>query len=235
MDRNTPEAKRPEQGQGLVRSCFREAKRQQIISGARRVFLKDGFEGASIDDIVRAARVSKGTVYAYFPSKQSLFEALIAEDKRKQAEVVFSLDLSDGDAARVLRQMGKFLLESLLQPESLALLRIVIGAASRFPELGKAFFDAGPGFGRARLGAYFECLTAQGILEVAEPQLAASQFIDLCRTGTHLRLLLGDEMSPAEEEINRNIESAVRVFLSAYGPPRKGRHTHTRLLSGEAE
>ncbi len=195
------------------------AKRQQIMEGARRIFLSDGFDGASIGDIVRAAGVSKGTVYAYFPSKEKLFEALVIEDRRKQAEVLFTLDENSRDVARVLRRLGQTFLDMLLQPDSLAFLRIVVGAAAKFPEIGKAYFDAGPCYGTNRLGAYLERMTAQGALSVDDPQLAARQFLDLCKTGLHLRMLLGDCDKPTEEEIGRNLDGAVRVFLAAYGPP----------------
>jgi AcrR family transcriptional regulator len=198
--------------------CFDTAKRQQIMDGARRVFLQDGFDGASIGDIVRAAGVSKGTLYAYFPSKDTLFEALVTEDRRKQAEVLFTLDENDRDVARVLRRLGQTFLDMLLSPASLDFLRVVIGAAAKFPGIGKAYFDAGPCFGTTRLGNYLERVASQGLLRVDDPQLAARQFLDLCKTGIHLRLLLGDREPPAPEEIERNLTNAVKVFLAAYGP-----------------
>lgn len=198
-------------------AAFDTAKRQQIKEGARRVFLDDGFDGASIGDIVRAAGVSKGTLYAYFPSKEKLFEALVIEDRRKQAEVLFILDENDHDVARVLRRLGVFFLDMLTEPESLAFLRIVVGASAKFPEIGKTFFTAGPCYGTSRLGAYFERLTSQGILSVADPQHAARQFLDLCKSGIHLRMMLGDTQKPSREEMDRNIDSAIEVFLAAYG------------------
>jgi AcrR family transcriptional regulator len=193
------------------------AKRQQILEGARRVFLREGFDGASIGDIVRAAGVSKGTVYAYFPGKEKLFEALVIEDRRKQAEVLFTLDEGDRDVARVLTKLGETFLKMLVSEESLAFLRMVVGASAKFPEIGRAYFDAGPCYGSARLGAYFEKLTSQGLLKVDVPQHAAKQFLDLCKTGIHLRLILGDGKQPEPAEIAANIDSAVRVFLAAYG------------------
>ncbi len=196
------------------------AKRQQILEGARRVFLHDGFDGASIGDIVRAAGVSKGTVYAYFPSKEKLFEALMVEDRRKQAEALFTIDENDRDVEAVLRRLGESFVQMLYAPASLELLRIVIGAAGKFPSIGKAFFDAGPCNGTSRLGRYLERMTEQGVLRVDEPQLAARQFLDLCKTGIHLRLLLGDREPPKREEIERNLDSAVRVFMAAYGRAR---------------
>jgi AcrR family transcriptional regulator len=195
------------------------AKRQQIMEGARRVFLQDGFDGASIGDIVRAAGVSKGTLYAYFPGKEKLFEALIIQDRQKQAEYLFPLDESDKDVTRVLRRLGKAFLIMLLTPENLDILRIVIAASTKFPEIGKAFFEAGPCQGTKRLGSYFRRLTEQGVLAAEDPELAARQFLDLCKSGVHLRMLLGLRSPPEPEEIERNVESALKVFLAAYGRP----------------
>jgi AcrR family transcriptional regulator len=204
-----------------VAPCFDSAKRQQIMEGARRVFLEDGFDGASIGDIVRAAGVSKGTLYAYFPSKEKLFEALVIEDKRKQAEVLFTLEEDDRDVARVLRRLGTTFLGMVIQPKALAFLRIVIGASAKFPEIGKAFFEAGPCYGTTRLGAYLARLSAQGILSVDDAPLAARQFLDMCKTGIHLRMMLGNTQTPSGEEMDRNVDGAVRVFLAAYGPSRE--------------
>src|SRR6186713_2194737 len=73
------------------------AKRQQLMEGARRAFLEHGFDGASVGDIVRSAGISKGTLYAYYPSKEKLFEALVFEDRRKQAEAICTIDETDED------------------------------------------------------------------------------------------------------------------------------------------
>ena len=201
---------------GCASTCD-TAKRQQIMEGARRVFLHDGFDGASIGDIVRVAGVSKGTLYAYFPSKEKLFEALIVEDRRKQAEALFTLDENDQDVARVLRRLGKTFLDMLLSPDNLDFLRIVVGASTKFPQVGKVFYEAGPCNGTSRLASYFRRLTEQGILSVEDPQLAARQFLDLCKTGIHLRMMLGDRTAPASDEIEHNLDGAIKVFLAAYG------------------
>jgi len=202
---------------GCASTCY-TTKRQQIMDGARRVFLHDGFDGASIGDIVRAAGVSKGTLYAYFHSKEKLFEALIIEDRRKQAEAVFTLEENDQDVVQALRRLGKTFLDMLLSPANLDFLRIVVGASTKFPQLGKVFYEAGPCHGTNRLACYLGRLTEQGLLSVDDPQLAARQFLDMCKTGIHLRMMLGDRTAPASEEIERNLDSAIKVFLAAYGP-----------------
>src|SRR5262245_2027457 len=83
------------------------AKRRQIIEGTRQVFRAQGFDGASMGEIARAAGVSKGTLYVYFDSKESLFEALVTVDRREAAEQLFQFDLDDPDIRGVLERLGR--------------------------------------------------------------------------------------------------------------------------------
>ena len=120
------------------------SKRRQILDGARRVFLAEGFDGASMGEIARAAGVSKGTLYVYFDSKEKLFEALTIEEKKTLAEVLFQLDGEDPDVAAVLRRLGESYLKLMAEPEHVSSVRMVIGASEKFPRFGQMFFEAGP-------------------------------------------------------------------------------------------
>src|SRR6516225_11126605 len=82
------------------------AKRRQIIEGARAVFLAQGFDAASMGEIARAARVSKGTLYVYFKDKDELFKAIAAKECLCHAEGVFDLDITNPDVAAELTRMG---------------------------------------------------------------------------------------------------------------------------------
>ena len=158
---------------------FDSAKRQQILDGARRCFLAHGFDGASMNDIVKAASVSKGTVYAYFPSKEKLFEALVYHDRRQQAEQAVH-DLDDlRPMAEVLTELGLRMVERMTSDESIAQVRMVAAASAKFPEIGRAFFQAGPVFAIARIKTYFETKIAQGQMRPVDAEMAAVQFIDV--------------------------------------------------------
>src|SRR3954468_6972612 len=82
------------------------ATRRQIMDGARAVFMDQGFDAASMGEIARKAGVSKGTLYVYFDSKEVLFEAIVEEQCRAQAEQVFALDSNDHDVEGVLTRLG---------------------------------------------------------------------------------------------------------------------------------
>jgi AcrR family transcriptional regulator len=205
-----------------VTPIFDTAKRQQLMGGARRVFLEHGFNGASVGDIVRAAGVSKGTLYAYFPSKEKLFESMIFEDRRKQAEAICEFDEADENVARVLTKLGTSLMEAMSTPETIAFVRTVIGAVSKFPEVGRVFYEAGPGYGVARLAAYLRRMTDKGLLHISNAECAAQQFLDLCRGGCYAQLMFGYAEGPSPEVIASNVESAVSVFMKVYGTGEMG-------------
>ena len=193
-------------------------KRRQILDGARKVFLAQGFDGASMGEIAKVAGVSKGTLYVYFDSKESLFTALTTEEKRGLAEVLFKLDPDDPDVRGVMRALGLSYLRRMGKPEHISSIRMVMGAAEKFPHLGQAFYEAGPCQGLARLSGYFDSQVAAGRLSMEDSGVAAQHFLDLCVSGMLRRLLFSVGGPPTEAEIERNVENALRVFFAAYGP-----------------
>jgi AcrR family transcriptional regulator len=193
------------------------AKRRQIMDGAWAVFMAAGFDGASMNDVARVAGVSKGTLYVYFDSKEKLFEALIREERRRQAERLAVFTPDEGDVRAVLRDFGCRLMEMMVRPEHLAHVRTVVAAAGKFPQLGKAFFEAGPCFGAGCLSTYLRRKSEQGVLEIKDFELAAWQFLELIQAGRFKALMfrMRDDIAPAE--IVAGVEAGVDVFLKAYG------------------
>ena len=192
------------------------AKQRQIMDGARTVFLNAGFDGASMNDIARAAGVSKGTLYAYFTSKDELFEAIIRAEKAQYAErlCVFK---REGDVRDMLTDFGVRLIRRMSDPGTLALGRVVIAAAEKFPHVGRAFYEAGPLYGATRLAAELSALEAAGALKIPDPERAAWQFVDLCQSYVYKRLLFGVVDAISREDIEASVEAGVDVFLKAYG------------------
>ena len=192
------------------------AKLQQIFAGAREAFLRQGFDGASMNDVARAAGVSKGTLYVYFDSKERLFEALIRHDRRRQAEQLCQFDPRDHNVATVLERFACELVETMLQPAQVAHVRMVIGAVAKFPQIGRAFHEAGPEFAAARLSSYLCAQASGGLLKIADCKLAAQQFLDLCISGLFKQVLFAVTDTPAPAAIKANVEAAVALFLKAH-------------------
>jgi AcrR family transcriptional regulator len=196
------------------------AKRAQIVEGARRMFLAQGFDAASMGAIAREAGVSKGTLYVYFKSKEELFEAIVEDQCRAQAEEIFSLD-REAAIASELQRVGEDLTRFLCRPDGVPSLRTIIAIADRMPEVGAQFYASGPARGIARLQRYLEDKVAAGLLEPHDCEVAAAQFIDACVSTTFKPMLFNAAGPPPEARIGHVVAMAVKAFLATYQTPRQ--------------
>lgn len=196
------------------------AKRRQIIEGAREIFMSAGFDAASMNDIARAAGVSKGTLYAYFDSKEALFEALIREERAHQPERNLMFPADEPDPAKALAIYGQSLVEKITRTDKLEQARIVAFAAARFPRLGRAFYEAGPLYGAVKLKQRLDAFVAAGTLQIDDTAVAARQFIDLCLGDILKRLLFRVVETVEQDEIDVLVGQAVAMFMKVYGAPK---------------
>ncbi|MBN9670864.1 TetR/AcrR family transcriptional regulator [Roseibium aggregatum] len=193
------------------------AKRRQILDGARTVFRAKGFDGASMEVIAKEAGVSKGTLYVYFNSKEALFEALIQEERLGQPERMQEILISQSDIETDLKRIGRNYVMKMVRPEKISTLRMVIGAAEKFPQFGELVYESGPCRGRRELGAFIQERVTKGDLRPCDTELAAGQFFDLCVSGLLRRSLLNAGPQPNSGEVDQNVNEAVKIFLAAYG------------------
>ncbi|MBR9652414.1 TetR/AcrR family transcriptional regulator [Thalassovita aquimarina] len=192
-------------------------KFEQVLQGARQVFMTDGYEGASVDDIAKAAGVSKATLYSYFPDKRLLFmEVARSECDRQAYETAEPTDFN-APPRDILRLLGRKTLEIITSEFSQRIFRICVGESERFPELGREFYQTGPLEGRRRLSEYLRRSCARGELQIEDFDLAADQFIELCRVDIFPRVILGVDTEFSQAEIDRVVDGAVDMFMARYG------------------
>lgn len=191
-------------------------KFDQVVEGARQVFMADGFEGASVDDIARAAAVSKATLYSYFPDKALLFcEVAGSECRRLADETMQSVNLS-GPIREVLFVAANRVMRFLLSDFSLSMFRICVAERDRFPDIARAFYESGPEMGRRRLEQVLILAVARGELKIDNISLAAEQFSDLAKSRLWLRAMLGVQSEFSDAEIETVVAAAVETFLARY-------------------
>jgi AcrR family transcriptional regulator len=197
-------------------------KRRAILEAATEVFLRNGYAGTSMDQVAALAGVSKQTVYKQFADKERLFAEIVTGTVNEAGDRVSGevLQLQDtGDLEADLRDLARRQLALVMQPRILQLRRLVIGEASRFPELGRTFYERGPARTIAALAEAFERLAARGLLKVDDPLLVAAQFNWLVMSiPLNQAMLLGDDAPADGAHLDRYADAGVRVFLAAYGP-----------------
>jgi TetR/AcrR family transcriptional regulator, mexJK operon transcriptional repressor len=210
----------PAQVLGETRSA---RKRGAILDAAATLFLRNGYRGTSMDEIAALAAVSKQTVYKHFADKESLFSEIVVATVSEISDPVHAevLALEDsGDVEADLRDLARELLRMVMQPRILQLRRLVIGEAGRFPELGRAFYEQGPGRTIAALATAFEQLAERGVLQLEDPRIAAAHFNWLVMSiPLNRAMFLGEDQPPARAELDRYADAGVRAFLSAYAQP----------------
>ena len=208
----------PGEFMNTIASKVRKGRKfDQVLEGARTVFMADGFEGASVDEIARVAAVSKATLYSYFPDKRLLFmEVADAECGRQSQEALDSIDM-DAAPRDVLTQAAHHFLRFITSTFGLQVFRICVAESDRFPEIGQSFFNSGPAVMRSEMAEYFKGAEARGELKIDDYELAADQFGELCKTDIWPRLIFGVSKTVSETEIARVVDGAVDMFMARYG------------------
>lgn len=198
-------------------------KREQILDGAHRIFMRQGFDASSMNDITREAGVSKGTLYVYFKNKEDLFAAIIQRQKSRVFEKLREIVKAGGPIADVLHDFGVTFTTHLLSDTAIRGQRIVIGVIDRMPELADSFFKTGPNNGPMMLANHLQKQTELGKLKpIEDTVLASKQFGELCMAGLYRPRLFGEMREPpSAERIEKNVASAVRIFLNTYGVDRR--------------
>lgn len=200
-----------------------ERGRQAIIRAATEVFLRHGYLGATTDEIAARASVSKQTVYKHFAGKQQLFAEIIMDATSHVVDALstaVATTLQDAqDVRTALRDLADGFLRGLLQPDVVRLRLLVIAEADRFPEVGRAWFDRGFDRTLVIVGEAMRGLADRGLLHnLSDPTLAAYQFAGLVMYQPMNQVMVaGTDALPPADKLRRIADSAVEMFLAAYG------------------
>jgi AcrR family transcriptional regulator len=223
MEQQSPAPKLPHTSPDASPELAR-TKRQTIADAALQVFLRQGFAGASVDEIAAEARVSKPTIYAHFGSKEELFRRIIAAivaDAQSALTAFTPAPALDGrDVIRELSEYAEIWTRSILQPNLLALRRLVIGESARFPDVALAYYQGGPAHVEARFAARLGQLAQAGYLAMADPLVAAQRFGYLVVGPLQTRAMFVPSEPPTPAETAQAIETGIAAFLTLYEAPR---------------
>ena len=201
-----------------IKTAIKKGRKfDQVLEGARQVFMADGFEGASVDDIARAAHVSKATLYSYVPDKRLLFMEVAKLECQRQADAAIATMQMSGPASDVLFSAATHMVGFFLSDFGRQTYRIAVAESERFPEIGRAFYNSGPTIARTALITYLQGRIAAGELQIDDVSFAADQFIELCKASLHTKMMMGVKTDFTGAEIDRVIRGAVDMFLARYG------------------
>ena len=194
------------------------AKRMAILRAATLLFLQDGFDRVSMDQVAAAAGVSKLTVYSHFGDKDGLFvEAVRAHCEHGMPAKLFE-PRPNVPLRRLLTDIGIAFQAMVMTPQAIAGFRILCSPQSVDRGLPQLAWIAGHKRVQEAFAALLERRVAAGELQITDPALAASQFFTLLKGDCHARAVLGIAGEVPAPAPRTQVKAAVELFLLAYGP-----------------
>lgn len=192
-------------------------KVDQVLKGAREIFMRDGFERASVDDIAKAANVSKATLYSYFPDKRTLFQEVITTECKQLSQGIIDQINPDNSARDQLLFAATQSIRFIVSDFAQKMFRICLAESDRFPELGQAYYESGPGNGHCELVNHLSAAVECGELKIDDVDMAAWQFTELLKSKVFVRAAFGVQSEFSDAELDNVAEEAVETFMARYG------------------
>lgn len=190
-------------------------RQKRILDAARQVFLEQGYDNASINDIMCRAGGSLSTLYRLFGNKLGLFEAMMTQTSNRVFAAFDAFECSvklKETPEQSLKRYAHMLLDQVLSPEAVGLYRLIMSdCGSEREHIQSLFYSQGPKRINEKLSAYLQQQVDQGTMQIQDIELAAFQFVDMVKGNLQLRALTGQTIS--DEERNRVVDHAVDLFL----------------------
>jgi TetR/AcrR family transcriptional repressor of mexJK operon len=193
------------------------AKRNAMMDAAACLFFRNGLEAVTMEAVAREAGVSKVTVYGHFTSKEALFGSVVRRETATIRQGLEQLPDTHDAVRQSLIEVGIGTVRFLLEPHVLAVERVMSQQGEQHPKLLQAFFEAGPWAISQWLREKLEGLASAGHLTLPAPALAADQLCSMWQGMLTKEVRMGVRPPPTDDELKRQITSAVDVFLMAYG------------------
>jgi AcrR family transcriptional regulator len=198
--------------EGNRRGLEAHTRLSTVLAVARKLFLKKGYAGTSLNDVVALAGGSKATVLKYFGNKAGLFAAVIA-DVSRQFVVAAHLEDIEGTPSEVLEEFGGIVLKFYLATESKLAYRGIVAEGHRNPSMAAAFYREGHVRVKLALAGRLMAWTQDGLVSSIDAEDDADLFLHLLRAGLYEKRLLGIASPPTAHEIASRVSRAVQVFL----------------------
>jgi TetR/AcrR family transcriptional repressor of mexJK operon len=189
--------------------------RAAILRAARPIMLRDGLGGTTLDRVAAEGGIAKMTLYRHFPSKEALFEGLVAATCESMREGLENAPTADTDKpiAMTLADELRAFTSALIEPDGLALYRLIVADGWRFPELARVFDRSGMRVIRRRIAELLETGGAPG----DRARQVAGEIVALALGDAYQRAILGIAEEGDGEAFAQQIEAAVKHGLGWAG------------------
>jgi AcrR family transcriptional regulator len=192
-------------------------KHHTIVDAATRIFIQKGYAGASMDLIAQEANVSKITIYKHFKNKAELFSRIMKEHCEKTFNYTPFIQFSPASSPReTLASFCESFIEALLRPESIGLMRRIIGEIDLHPELATQIWQEGKMPILEAFCCYLQEENAAKRLHIQNPEFAGRQLLGMIKENLVYPVWFGTRFLPEMQDRQVVIQNCIGVFLSYY-------------------
>ncbi len=195
---------------------FKDIRRDRIVSVARDVFYEVGYAGASMSMISARLGGSKATLYAYFASKEELFEAIIREQCADMAALL-QAHIGSEDLRQTLTFLAREFMGAVLSDRTIRTIQLVIEESHRNPGLAALFHSVMESQGRSGMELLLQTAHNKGQINAPDIGEATVVLKSLLFGDCHFKRLLNLAPEPSEGQLHRQIDRAIDVFMTYYG------------------
>ena len=211
MARAESSSRRRDRGRPQLRPD--DETRQIIYEAARHEFAANGYAATSTETLARRAGISTKTLYRLLPNKAALFAGMVSE---RQARFLSDFKLhvmEDADIEAGLNAALMAYADLALDPDVVALQRIILQEAGQFPELAAAFYDNGIVRTAAALSNWLRLQVKRGLIEVDNVEEAAGMLIGMVAFAPQRAAIYGGLKLPSRAQISARVKRCVALFL----------------------
>jgi AcrR family transcriptional regulator len=208
---------KPKAGSDIRAYGDRDNRREAILDVASEIFLSEGYASTSMSTIAARLGGSKGTLYNYFKSKEELFEAYVRRHCAIQKHEIMAILTEDGEPREVIAAWALRYLTVVTGDKSLSKWRVISAECQKSPEFGRTFYESGPLLGVKILADALKKWADAGYFKIADPLVAAHQFMSLLNGRMIKARLLCYMPEPTQDELTVEADNAISTFFRAFG------------------
>jgi AcrR family transcriptional regulator len=184
-----------------------------ILTAAGEVFRTTGYAGAAMSKVAQRAGVSTKTLYRLVPTKAELFKQVIAS---RAGDFILAVSELESDPACLAGGLERLLIayaHLALQPETVAVYRLVLSECSRFPEIAQTFYDDAINRTGEVMAEWLERQCRSGRIKLDDPRLAGGMLRGMMTLEPQRAAMLGQASLPAAAQIAERARACARLFL----------------------
>lgn len=191
-------------------------KRRRILEEATDLFLEQGYSAASMSELLKRIGGSKTTIYTHFGDKAGLFTAIVDELLKETVAFTDSTQLASLSVRDALQKIAIQHLEVVLSDRYIRMIRIVAAETDRFPEIGRAFYEHGPGLSYKNFKTFLDEQVSSGNLKIDDTSGATDMFFGTLLHREVLARIYGVKTSPLRAK-KSVAEAVANEFINRYG------------------